>query len=54
MSPRACGDCTLCCKFMAIEELEKRAGAWCVHCEPGTGCRIYAQRPGECRTFDCL
>jgi hypothetical protein len=54
MSPRACGDCTLCCKVMAIEELEKPAGAWCGHCEPGTGCRIYAQRPAECRTFDCL
>jgi hypothetical protein len=54
MSPRACGDCTLCCKVMAIEELDKPAGAWCGHCEPGMGCRVYAQRPTECRTFDCL
>lgn len=25
---RQCGDCTLCCKVMAIEELAKPASAW--------------------------
>jgi hypothetical protein len=42
---RACGDCTLCCKVMAIEALAKPAGSWCRHCKPGQGCAIYAERP---------
>jgi len=54
MSGRHCGDCTLCCKVMAIEELDKLAGKWCRHCEPGRGCRIYENRPSECREFNCL
>ena len=51
---RACGDCTLCCKVMAIEEIAKPAGQWCRHCKPGRGCRIYDSRPAECRAFNCL
>jgi hypothetical protein len=51
---RECGDCTLCCKVMAIEELAKPAGSWCRHCRPGRGCLIYPDRPVECRTFSCL
>jgi hypothetical protein len=51
---RQCGDCTLCCKVMAIEELTKRANIWCPHCEPRRGCLVYASRPVECRSFDCL
>ena len=51
---RECGDCTLCCKVMAIEELAKPAGAWCRHCKPGRGCLVYASRPAECRSFSCL
>ncbi len=51
---RQCGDCTLCCKVMAIEELAKPASAWCPHCEPGRGCRIYPDRPVECRSFSCV
>jgi hypothetical protein len=39
---------------MAIEELAKPAGAWCPHCKPGSGCRIYPERPAECRSFSCL
>jgi hypothetical protein len=54
MRARACGDCSLCCKVMAIDELEKPAGRWCGHCGPDRGCLIYANRPGECRAFDCL
>jgi hypothetical protein len=54
MSARTCGDCTLCCKLMAIEELDKPAGAWCGHCEPGKGCLVYGKRPAECRAFNCL
>jgi len=51
---KACGDCTLCCKVMAIEELAKPVSSWCLHCEPGRGCLIYSSRPAECRTFSCL
>jgi hypothetical protein len=53
-SKKACGDCTLCCKVMAIEELAKPVSSWCPHCEPGRGCLIYANRPIECQTFSCL
>jgi hypothetical protein len=50
---RECGDCTLCCKVMAIEELAKPADLWCSHCKPGRGCLIYASRPAECENFSC-
>jgi hypothetical protein len=53
-APKACGDCTLCCKVMAIEELAKPVNSWCPHCKPGRGCLAYANRPAECRTFSCL
>jgi len=50
---RSCGTCTLCCKTMRIEELNKPVGQWCQHCSPGTGCKIYESRPGGCRDFYC-
>jgi hypothetical protein len=51
---RGCGECTLCCNVMAIEELAKPVSSWCPHCKPGRGCLIYPNRPAECRTFKCL
>ena len=54
MSPRSCGDCTLCCKLLSITELEKPIGKWCPHCEIGKGCKIYDCRPQSCREFTCL
>jgi hypothetical protein len=53
-SSRSCGECTLCCKVMAIEALAKPAGSWCMHCRSGYGCQIYAERPAECRDYACL
>lgn len=50
---RSCGSCTLCCKVMVIEALNKPLGQWCQHCAPGTGCKIYENRPNECRDFNC-
>jgi hypothetical protein len=50
---RGCGSCTLCCKLLAIDEIDKPRGAWCRHCDIGRGCRIYAERPGPCREFHC-
>lgn len=53
-SSKSCGECTLCCKVMAIEALAKPAGSWCMHCRSGYGCLIYAERPAECRDYGCL
>jgi hypothetical protein len=50
---RRCGTCTLCCKVMTVEELNKPNGQWCPHCIKGRGCGIYADRPNDCRTFHC-
>ena len=51
---RACGTCTLCCKVMAVQALDKPVGTWCQHCAPGRGCKIHETRPQECRAFNCL
>lgn len=48
-----CGGCTMCCKLLGIEELDKRAGVWCDHCTPGVGCGAYEARPNSCRVFAC-
>jgi hypothetical protein len=50
---RSCDGCTLCCKVIGIKALEKPMGTWCKHCAPTSGCTIYAERPEECRTFNC-
>jgi hypothetical protein len=52
-SGRSCGTCTLCCKVMKISELNKPQGAWCPNCKAGNGCTVYAERPRECRDFNC-
>lgn len=46
-----CGECTLCCTLCVVEELDKAAGAACVHCD--TGCEIYEDRPQSCRDLRC-
>ena len=51
---RQCGNCGLCCKLLAVEELGKPAHNWCDHFAPGTGCTIYSERPPACVTFKCL
>src|SRR5262249_4536517 len=51
---RACGNCSLCCKLLRIDELKKPAGTWCPHCAPGRGgCKIYPNHPQECQRFYC-
>ena len=50
---RACGTCTLCCKLIAVVELDKPPGEWCPHCIKKGGCAIHATRPTGCRTFFC-
>jgi uncharacterized protein len=50
---KACGECTMCCSALEIEEFKKPAGPACVHCASGGGCAIYAKRPRLCRDFEC-
>ena len=50
---RSCGTCTLCCKLIAVIELDKPPGEWCPHCIKKGGCAIHATRPTGCRTFFC-
>jgi hypothetical protein len=49
---RSCGSCSLCCKLMDVPEVKSRH-AWCPHAKPGSGCKIYADRPAPCRRFHC-
>jgi hypothetical protein len=54
MAPgRSCAGCTLCCKLLAIPELNKPARQWCEHCDVGVGCKIYETRPAVCAAFYC-
>jgi hypothetical protein len=50
---RECGQCTLCCKLLKVDVIEKPAGKWCKHCTPGKGCNIYAERPDVCAAWFC-
>jgi hypothetical protein len=51
---RDCGTCTLCCKVYDVPAVEKLAGTWCQHCQPGRGCGIHETRPQHCRSFHCM
>ncbi|MCW6507904.1 hypothetical protein [Lichenifustis flavocetrariae] len=51
---RECGACTMCCKVYRIEALGKPDGVWCTHCVVGSSCKIYPDRPDDCRDFFCL
>ena len=56
---RACDGCDLCCRLPSIDweefpELHKPADAHCKHLVAGTGCRIHADRPMHCASFQCL
>jgi Fe-S-cluster containining protein len=50
---RSCDGCTLCCKILSVEALDKPQGVWCVHCKTGSGCTFYDNRPTACRVFHC-
>lgn len=52
-TPKTCGECSLCCKVLNIDELEKPMGVWCRHFAKGVGCGIYADRPEVCRGYQC-
>lgn len=52
---RKCGDCTLCCKLLAVPvpPVNKPAGVRCRYVRARKGCTIYPYRPGACRTWFC-
>lgn len=52
---RECGECTICCKVLVIDEpdLQKLPGITCPNCKAGAGCQIYDTRPAVCRGFFC-
>jgi len=50
---RTCDGCTMCCKLLDIDVLEKPRGTWCSHCDKKRGCKIYETRPEPCRSFYC-
>ena len=52
---RACGDCTLCCTVLRVDELGKPGGTPCAKLRlDGGGCAIHERRPGICRRYRCL
>lgn len=51
---KTCGGCTLCCKLLSVDEIDKPHSVWCRHCDKGRGCGIYPDRPQSCRDFSCL
>lgn len=50
---RSCKGCTLCCKVLAVSELEKPRATWCTHCDVKSGCKIHGAHPAECKYFHC-
>lgn len=56
LAERSCGECTVCCDFVSIAELDKPARVPCRNIGPeGHGCQIYgsAERPAVCGNFLC-
>src|SRR5262245_42524549 len=50
---RDCSGCTRCCELLSVAELDKEPMVLCAHCQAAEGCRIYRDRPTECRQFYC-
>jgi len=50
---RECGSCNLCCKLVPVPALKKDGNEWCSHCDIGVGCKIYKDRPLDCKAFSC-
>ncbi len=53
-APRPCGECSLCCKFYPVDDLQKPRNTMCRHFAKGAGCSIHADRPQSCRDFQCI
>ena len=48
-----CDGCTLCCKMMAIPQMNSPAGEYCRGCFIDIGCCIYDDAPEECLEYAC-
>lgn len=53
LPPQPCAGCTMCCVLLGVKEIEKLPNRMCQHCEPGVGCKVYAERPTACQEFEC-
>lgn len=53
---RECGECTICCIELTIEdpELVKLPGVKCKHLSSTGGCAIYQTRPQTCQNWFCM
>ena len=51
---RRCGECSLCCTVLRVDELRKLGGTPCAHLAGAdSGCGIYTTRPAICRAYRC-
>jgi hypothetical protein len=63
---RVCGECTVCCVYPRIPELDKEGMRHCIHviadeeeipgervCYTGKGCSIYGKHPETCQKYLC-
>jgi hypothetical protein len=52
---RECGDCTLCCKLLPVNELDKPANTKCIHQRQFRGCLVYhtTKMPFSCSLWNC-
>ena len=48
-----CGDCRMCCRVMAVDEIQKPADVRCAH-QTRAGCGIYSSRPPSCQAYECM
>ena len=54
-SERSCGECSLCCTVLRVDELRKLGGTPCPQLRnDAPGCGIHATRPSICRRYRCL
>lgn len=50
---RTCGNCTLCCRLVPVEELHKEQNVRCGALNAWRRCTVYAHRPISCRLWSC-
>ena len=50
---RTCGECTLCCKLLPVEEIDKEGFTKCQHLKFKVRCSIYNERPVSCLMWSC-
>lgn len=51
---RQCGECTLCCKVVEVEEINKPRGEWCRFSRSHKGCSLYPNHPISCKQYSCM